>query len=139
MLPKREFTSTPLLHVEYLCWGANTGEPVILLHGWPDAASTWAPIAVGLAKKGYRVYAPSLRGFGQTTFRDQDTMRSGQLAALGQDLLDFADALRIETFHVVGHDWELEQLTSRRACGHIEFARARRCQWAGEPTIHPRP
>lgn len=46
-----------------------------------------------------------LRGFGATRFRSMEIMRSGQLSALGQDLLDLADALGLQHFAVVGHDW----------------------------------
>jgi pimeloyl-ACP methyl ester carboxylesterase len=46
-----------------------------------------------------------LRGCGPTRFRSAQTARSGQLAALGQDVLDLADAMGLESFAVVGHDW----------------------------------
>lgn len=52
-----------------------------------------------------RTIAPFLRGFGATRFRSKEIMRSGQLSALGQDLLDLADALGLQHFAVVGHDW----------------------------------
>jgi pimeloyl-ACP methyl ester carboxylesterase len=58
-----------------------------------------------LAAAGYRTICPWLRGFGETHFRDAATPRSGQLSALGLDVLDFADALGLARFAVVGHDW----------------------------------
>lgn len=58
-----------------------------------------------LAAAGLAVYAPSLRGFGGTRFRSPDKPRSGQLSALAQDALEFADALSLQTFTVNGHDW----------------------------------
>jgi pimeloyl-ACP methyl ester carboxylesterase len=46
-------------------------------------------VAQLLANAGYRVLAPSLRGYGGTRFRDASTPRSGELVALGRDLIDF--------------------------------------------------
>ena len=46
-----------------------------------------------------------MRGFGDTRFVDAGIIRTGQLSALGQDLLDFADSLGLDRFAVVGHDW----------------------------------
>jgi pimeloyl-ACP methyl ester carboxylesterase len=52
-----------------------------------------------------RTFVPWLRGYGETRFLDRRTMRSGQLAALAQDVLDFADSLGLKHFAIVGHDW----------------------------------
>jgi pimeloyl-ACP methyl ester carboxylesterase len=48
---------------------------------------------------------PWLRGYGPTRFLRDDTFRSGQLVALGQDLVDFATALGLGRHALVGHDW----------------------------------
>ena len=50
-------------------------------------------VTEALAKAGYRAVAPYLRGCGPTRFLDPATPRSGQLVALGQDLVEFAAAL----------------------------------------------
>ena len=49
--------------------------------------------------------APYLRGFGRTRFRTESTTRSGQLSALGSDVVEMAEALRLGRFALVGHDW----------------------------------
>lgn len=85
--------------------GPTGGAPIILLHGWPDDARTWDRVLPALHAAGRRTYVPYLRGFGPTRFRDPATPRSGQLAALGQDVIDLADAIGLERFAVVGHDW----------------------------------
>src|SRR5579859_3107930 len=77
----------------------------MLLHGWPDDARTWQRVVPALHAAGFRTIAPFLRGCGPTRFRSRDTMRSGQLAALGQDVLELADAMGLTGFAVVGHDW----------------------------------
>src|ERR1700736_4251255 len=85
--------------------GPQVGRPVILLHGWPDDVRTWDRITPALHAAGLRTVVPYLRGFGSTRFHSAKIMRSGQLSALGQDLLDLADALGLNSFAVVGHDW----------------------------------
>ncbi len=96
---------TPLLRVAYLVDGPAGGPPALLLHGWPDDPHTFDRIAPTLQRLGYRTFAPWLRGFGATRFVSERTPRSGQIAALTQDTLDFADALGLDRFAVVGHDW----------------------------------
>jgi len=52
----------------------------------------------------FRLLVPYLRGFGGTSVL-QPELVAGQEAALGHDVIAFADALGISTFHLVGHDW----------------------------------
>ena len=42
------------------------GEPVLLLHGWPDSHEVWRHQITALGEAGYRTIAPDLRGFGQS-------------------------------------------------------------------------
>jgi pimeloyl-ACP methyl ester carboxylesterase len=100
-----EFVTTPLLRVAYESGGLQAGNPVLLLHGWPDDVRTFDKVALVLQQNGFRTVAPYLRGFGPTTFLAKDTMRSGEIVAMAQDAIDLADALELETFAVVGHDW----------------------------------
>ena len=99
------FCETPLLRMAYRDGGPADGPPVLLLHGWPDDATTWDRVAPVLQARGWRTLVPWLRGFGPTRFLDPATPRSGELVALAQDALDLADALGIGRFAVVGHDW----------------------------------
>jgi len=96
---------TASLRMGFVAGGPADGIPVLLLHGWPDDASTWDAIAPALHEAGFRTIAPWLRGFGPTRFRSDTTMRSGEIAAMAQDVLDLADALGLGRFAVVGHDW----------------------------------
>jgi pimeloyl-ACP methyl ester carboxylesterase len=83
----------------------GSGDPVVLVHGWPDAAVGWEPVRAGLLADGHRVVMPSLRGSGRTRFLDDATPRDGTAAALARDVLDLADGLGLDRFAVVGHDW----------------------------------
>ena len=106
---------TSLLRVAYEEWGAGAARTAILLHGWPDSPRTWAGVAPRLAEAGWRVLVPALRGFAPTTFLRADTPRTGQLAALGRDLLEFIDALGLQQPALVGHDWGAR--AAANACG----------------------
>ncbi|MBO1415603.1 alpha/beta fold hydrolase [Streptomyces sp. FH025] len=104
----RNRVTTPDLDIAYEQAGERTpeaGVPVILLHGFPYDVRAFDEVAARLAARGRFVLAPYLRGFGPTVFRRAETMRSGQQAAIGQDLLDFMDALEIERAVVAGYDW----------------------------------
>jgi pimeloyl-ACP methyl ester carboxylesterase len=61
-----------------------------------------API---LATEGCRVIVPYLRGYGTTRFRAEDTIRSGQQAAVASDITALMDALKIEKAVLGGFDW----------------------------------
>jgi pimeloyl-ACP methyl ester carboxylesterase len=94
-----------VLEIGYEESGDAQGFPVILLHGFPDDAHAFDDVAPPLAKAGYRVLVPYLRGYGPTRFLDAAAPRMAEQAAIGQDLIDFADALRLTRFAVGGFDW----------------------------------
>lgn len=96
---------TPSLDIAYEAAGPSDGPVVVLLHGFPYDVRCYDDVASILAQEGIRVVAPYLRGFGPTRYRDPAVMRSGQQAALGQDLLDLLDALEVERAVVGGFDW----------------------------------
>jgi pimeloyl-ACP methyl ester carboxylesterase len=96
---------TLLLEIAYLEKGEMNDSIVILGHGFPDDAQTWNEVTDQLAKDGFRTLTPFARGFGETRFLDKASMRSGESVAIAQDIIDFADALGIEKFTYVGHDW----------------------------------
>ena len=105
MQPTLKYVDTSLLRVGYEEWNPQGSRTIILLHGWPDSIRTWSAVATGLARAGWRVLVPALRGFLPTQFLRNDTLRTGQLAALGCDLLEFIDALDLKQPALVGHDW----------------------------------
>ncbi|MFT4248141.1 MAG: alpha/beta hydrolase [Pseudomonas sp.] len=107
--------STERLQIGYLEWNARGERTAIVLHGWPDSPQCWKAVAPRLADAGYRVLAPALRGFAPTHFRHASTPRSGQLSALGRDLLDFIDALGLARPVLIGHDWGAR--AAANACG----------------------
>ena len=82
---------------------SGEGAPVILLHGFPydpRAFDAMLPLLPGC-----RVIVPYLRGYGPTRFLSNDTMRSGEQAALGNDLNEMIQALGLTNTVLAGYDW----------------------------------
>ncbi len=90
--------------IAYLDDGPRDGTPVVLLHGFPDNASSWDDVVAALPP-GARAIRPYLRGFGASRVIDIETAGGAQVAALARDVLDLADALGLDRFLLVGHDW----------------------------------
>jgi pimeloyl-ACP methyl ester carboxylesterase len=109
------FVATERLDIAYLECNPRGNRTAILLHGWPDSPECWKGVAPLLADAGFRVLAPALRGFAPTRFRDPTTPRSGQLSALGRDVLDFIAALGLDRPALIGHDWGAR--AAANACG----------------------
>ena len=93
------------LSVAYREAGPASGQPVVLLHGFPYDIHAYDAVVPRLVRAGCRVITPWLRGYGPTVFLSADTPRSGQQAALAHDLLALMDALEIERALLAGYDW----------------------------------
>lgn len=85
--------------------GPHWGLPMVLLHGWPDDWRTWNKLLPSLQEAGYRTIVPSLRGFGETRFKNEHAFRSGEMTAIAEDTIELAHALDLDRFALVGHDW----------------------------------
>lgn len=79
---------------------AGAGDPVVLVHGWPQHGHMWRHLVPKLAPT-RRVLVPDLRGFGRSD-APPGTYRKHVLAA---DLVALLDAEGIERATFVGHDW----------------------------------
>lgn len=93
------------LAIAYEEWGPTDGRPVLLLHGFPYDPRAFDTVAPALASAAMRVIVPYLRGFGPTRFRDARSMRSGEQAAIADDLRALIDALDLTPAVVAGFDW----------------------------------
>ena len=97
--------STPSLEIAYEQSGPDSGEAILLLHGFPYDVRSYDGVRRALAPTNARLIVPYLRGYGPTRYRAAESMRSGQQAALAQDVVDLLDALQIERAVLVGYDW----------------------------------
>jgi pimeloyl-ACP methyl ester carboxylesterase len=97
--------ATRQLDIAYDEQGDTGGWPVVLLHGFPYDIHAYDDVTPRLTSRGARVITPFLRGYGPTRFLAPGTLRSGQQAALGADLLALLDALQIERAVLGGYDW----------------------------------
>jgi len=100
----------PMIRTEHLAiqvdeLNTQSSGAVLLLHGWPDDATTWDQVAPVIGNAGYRVLVPTLRGFGSTRFLDAQTLRTANSGILAMDMVALLDALGIGKVAVVGHDW----------------------------------
>ncbi len=96
---------TPVLDVAYEASGPAGGFPVLLLHGFPYDVRSFDAVVGLVNAAGFRTIVPWLRGYGGTHFLSADTPRSGEQAALGQDLKELLDALDIRQAVLGGYDW----------------------------------
>lgn len=96
---------TSLLEIAYIAYGPTDGLPVLLLHGFPYDIHAYDEVAPILAASGCRVIVPWLRGYGATRFLSASTIRSGEQAAIGHDIVDLLDALKIPEAVLAGFDW----------------------------------
>jgi len=85
--------------------GSADGTAVILMHGFPYDIRAYDEVTQLLLHENCRIITPYLRGFGPTKFLSSETIRSGQQAALGNDLIALMDALSIQRAIVGGYDW----------------------------------
>lgn len=102
--PTLRKTQTSTLEIAYEESGSS-GTPVLLLHGFPYDPRQFDAARDLLVQQNFRVYVPYLRGYGQTRYLHERTMRSGQQAILAKDVLEFMDALGIPKAILAGYDW----------------------------------
>ena len=86
-----------------VCGLENSGEPVILLHGFPETSHMWEGVLISLASQGYRCLAPDQRGYSPGA-RPKD-IADYHIKEIASDVIALADAVGFQKFHLVGHDW----------------------------------
>lgn len=104
---RHRFVTIDGLRIHYA--EAGSGDPLILLHGWPQHWWEWRHLIGPLAQR-YRVICPDVRGLGWS-----EGSGSGYgFERLARDVVDLMDALDIPRARLVGRDWGL--VTGYRAC-----------------------
>jgi len=80
---------------------AGQGEPVVLLHGWPQNWWCWHRLIPGLVEDGWRTLAVDLRGYGWS----ERTPGGYEKENFARDLVALLDVLGLERVRLIGHDW----------------------------------
>jgi pimeloyl-ACP methyl ester carboxylesterase len=83
--------------------GPEDGAVVLLLHGFPQSRHTWRDCLPELAAAGFHAVAPDQRGYSPGV--RPSAVEEFATPRLVADVLDLADVLGAERFHLVGHDW----------------------------------
>ena len=85
----------------------QAGDPahptVILLHGFPECGYSWRYQMPYLAKQGFHVLAPDLRGYGRSAAPKEASAYRQDI--LVDDVMGILDAFGVDKARVVGHDW----------------------------------
>jgi pimeloyl-ACP methyl ester carboxylesterase len=82
---------------------AGEGEPVVLVHGFPELAYSWRYQLPALADAGLRVIAYDQRGYGESS--KPESIEDYAITALVDDLIGLLDAEEFDSAALVGHDW----------------------------------
>jgi haloacetate dehalogenase len=83
---------------------AGRGEPVLLIHGYPQTHACWHKIAPSLARN-YAVVCPDLRGYGDSSKpKGMPDHSNYSKRAMALDMVEVMEALGHRRFHLVGHD-----------------------------------
>lgn len=83
--------------------GPVGGEPVLLLHGFPEFSYSWRHQLRALGEAGFRVMAPDLRGYNLTD--KPEGVASYRSEVLCADVSALVRALGYEQVNLCGHDW----------------------------------
>jgi pimeloyl-ACP methyl ester carboxylesterase len=94
---------TPAGAFDGLASGPADGRGVLLLHGFPEAATEWEHQLSELGAAGYRAVAPDQRGYSPDVRPDR--VEDYRMTELVGDVLAMADQLGWSRFDLVGHDW----------------------------------
>ena len=98
------------LNVHYLEANLNNSKnpTALLLHGFPELSFSWRKIIPELAKKGFRVIAPDMRGYGLTIGGKKEfntDISEYRLLNLSTDIISLLSSLNIDKINLlVGHD-----------------------------------
>ena len=95
-----EHRSLQLSRVKLHVVTAGGGEPVVLLHGWPQTWHEWRKV-IPLLADSYRLVVPDLPGLGDSSRPDGGYDKK----SIAADLREMCERLALGRFHLVGHDW----------------------------------
>ena len=128
--PSSHFVEAKGIRLHYLRSGS--GQPLVLLHGWPEWSHIWRPVMSRLANE-FDLIAPDFRGFGDSQKTSLTPARDATPDTLAADTLVLADALGLERIGLVAHDVGsfVAQVIARQSPGRITGLFFFNCAYAG--------
>jgi len=91
-------------HINFEIATCGSGDRLaLLLHGFPESNYSWRYQLTFLAKLGYQVWAPNLRGYGNTS--RPKGVQNYVIERLMDDVAALIDASGLKSVTLVGHDW----------------------------------
>jgi pimeloyl-ACP methyl ester carboxylesterase len=103
MIYETTYIETNGIKLHVVTAGPVDGQPVILLHGFPEFWYGWRKQIPALAEVGYRVIVPDQRGYNLSD--KPKGVKAYSLDKLADDILGLMDALGYEKVNLIGHDW----------------------------------
>ena len=88
--------------LRFTAYAAGEGPTVLCVHGFPDNARSFRHQFPALVAAGYRVVAPTTRGYEESS---QPIDGDYRVEAMARDVIAWVDGLGEEQVHLVGHDW----------------------------------
>lgn len=83
--------------------GNEQNELIILLHGFPETSFMWIDLMGKLSSIGFYCVAPDMRGYSKNAC--PKGVKHYKVQKLTSDILNIADAIDKDKFHLIGHDW----------------------------------
>ncbi len=102
-VPRGSFMEVNGINLHIMRAGNPDGEPVILLHGFPESWLGWQHQITPLAEASYNVIVPDQRGYNLSD--KPDGVEAYRMENLVADVIGLADALGYDKVRLVGHDW----------------------------------
>ncbi|MBC7183174.1 MAG: alpha/beta hydrolase [Marinobacter sp.] len=113
---------------------AGSGQPLLLLHGYPQTHLMWHKVAPTLAKD-FQIICPDLRGYGDSSKPDSDPEhRAYSKRQMAADMVAVMETLGHQQFSVAGHDRGAR--VAHRLCLDYPERVERACVMDIAPTLH---
>jgi len=98
-----QYQQVAQVRIHYQVAGPSGGDPVVLLHGFPEFWYGWRSQIPALADLGYRVIVPDQRGY---HLSDKPRgIRQYDIDLLARDVIGLIEGLGLARVHLAGHDW----------------------------------
>ena len=89
------------IQLHYVIGGKGEGDPIVLLHGWPQTWYEWRHIIPQLIANNFTVIAPDMRGLG-----DSEKPQTGyDKKTIAEDIYQLVKKLGFSKIYLVAHDW----------------------------------